>query len=161
MCVCVRARARSRYICPRDDDTRWLQCRKIIIFHAQSLAVRRQVQKVNTPETRRDRFQNVFTVKFSDHFRNDQKVVLLFNFGLTAHTSPLHTARRSRRPSMYIYECVTVYFDVSSASANCVFFKFSWTRSDTVTTVRRYQSSPVFRGVTNFLVVVTKMLNTL
>jgi len=111
--------ARARYICPRDDDTRWWQCRKIIIFHAQSLAVRRQVQKVNTPETRRDRFQNVFTVKFSDHFRNDQKVVLLFNFGLTAHTSPLHTILS---PSFnIIYECVTVYFDVSPALTGRLF----------------------------------------
>jgi len=122
VCVCVWTRARY-IICPRDDDTRWWQCRKIIIFHAQSLAVRRQVQKVNTPETRRDRFQNVFTVKFSDHFRNDQKVVLLFNFGLTAaHT--MSAVRYSRAVPRYIIrvcESIFKHFISSAHSTGSLF----------------------------------------
>lgn len=120
----VCARALTLYLPKRDDDTQRWQCREKIIFHAQSLAVRRQVQKVNTPETRRDRFQNVFTVKFSDHFRNDQKVALLFNFGLTERTPVRCTQHYSHRPSQYyiLYECVTVYFDVSPPSvARCLF----------------------------------------
>lgn len=60
ICIYVCARVWTSTLCylPKRRPTR----RKIIIFHAQSLAVRRQVQKANTLETgpdRRDRFRTV------------------------------------------------------------------------------------------------------
>lgn len=81
------------------------QYRKIIIFHARSLAVRRQdVQKVNTPETRTWQISKRFpcVVKFPDHFQNEKKRKKLRYYSISFRL--LHTLfSRPSSSSRYMY----------------------------------------------------------